>query len=619
MEVWSDRLNCVVRLDSLSERIKSKRSYPLLIGEIMVIEELLSQNLTQSAETQKGTEPLVCSELNLTANGRNSAVDFSVTFHGWEQEQCIELLNGLRMYNISAFNLEFKDLNSLESLKIVGVDFEMGNGQEIALWTTTLRRLHIEYSSIRNLPWWLSRQIQSLSYVNVKANRLTDLSLISFSCESVQEMDLSENNVSKFAQHTFAQCRQLRVLDLSHNAISKLPPKGFTNTKLKHLKLAHNRIKTLKADHLTGLNGLRSLSLSGNPLDGGIDLFAFLPVKWMKSIEMDGCNLTQLPLALTQCCLLTSLSVNNNLFYTRDSMPAEVLALLSHLRHLGFERNPLKELPPGIFIFNPTTGIHNNEILAEILDTLIQLPVWIAEPCTPFMWNLHLANSSEELRERVSVWNKKRMHREKLGHCQQLYETIIDGQGMYRELVENSGCEASRRLRSVENRQHRLSIIQKPCEDSTKENCACNATLKATTIETETSPDIPTLITPINSFACENSTQNLTYLQIQQIAPNQVDLFMSSRTAKYIVLTSLIANLTLFLVIVAKVLLLGTKQILCSPSMFNISTKRDGVAVQNEDSPSSKMTPNGTSPLLGESAKYKMYTTEKEAIGQRNV
>lgn len=41
------------------------------------------------------------------------------------------------------------------------------------------------------------------------------------------------------------------------------------------------------------------------------------------------------------------------------------------------------------------------------------------------------------------------MRRENLKHCEFLYERISENLALYRELAENSGCEANRRLRRV--------------------------------------------------------------------------------------------------------------------------------------------------------------------------
>ena len=168
-----------------------------------------------------------------------------------------------------------------------------------------------------------------------------------------------------------------------------MPSKGFqVNDKLKILRLDSNKIEELKIDHFLGLQTLRTLSLSQNPIKA-VDPFAFLPLsKSLRILELNGCNLTKIPLAVTQCCLLERLELNDNWLLDGNSVPSEVLALIKGLKHFSFERNPLMKLPEGFFLIPDT----NTRALEEIIDTLIQLPVWRNEPCTPFMWNMHLAN-----------------------------------------------------------------------------------------------------------------------------------------------------------------------------------------------------------------------------------
>lgn len=83
-----------------------------------------------------------------------------------------------------------------------------------------------------------------------------------------------------------------------------------------------------------------------------------------------------------------SVSLRGNLFHGRDSMTPEVLALISKVEHIDFEQNPLTELPYGLFLL----PVHRESTARQILSTLLQLPVWKTEPCTPYMWHFHLRN-----------------------------------------------------------------------------------------------------------------------------------------------------------------------------------------------------------------------------------
>lgn len=55
--------------------------------------------------------------------------------------------------------------------------------------------------------------------------------------------------------------------------------------------------------------------------------------------------------------------------------------------------------------------------------------------------------SSAALRRKLSVWDDARMRNQNLGHCEFLYERVIENLQIFKDLSENSGCEANRRLR----------------------------------------------------------------------------------------------------------------------------------------------------------------------------
>uniref|UniRef100_A0A914XWG5 Uncharacterized protein n=1 Tax=Panagrolaimus superbus TaxID=310955 RepID=A0A914XWG5_9BILA len=359
----------------------------------------------------------------------------------------------------------FGNLPHLEHISLFHVNFEFGKEPK---WLSALTRMHIENTNnFRELPKWFSfsknlqkltirktklestlviSQLKALISLNLEQNMIGDLHGILFNSKNVTEISLKSNLIGSIGAHTFLQCESLRILDLSDNKIKFLPLKPFQlNSKLKYLNVAFNELEDLQLEHFIGLETLRTLSLSNNPIKG-VEPFAFLPLsKSLRSLKLNSCNLTRIPLAITQCCLLEALEINDNRLFEADSMPPEILALIAEIKHLEFERNPLMKFPEGLFLF----PAGNEATLSHILDTLIQLPVWRKEPCTPFMWHIHLSNSSSNLRRKVAIWDKNRMRRENLKHCEFLYERIIENLSLYRELAENSGCEANRRLRRV--------------------------------------------------------------------------------------------------------------------------------------------------------------------------
>ncbi|CEF67447.1 Leucine-rich repeat and Leucine-rich repeat, typical subtype-containing protein [Strongyloides ratti] len=360
----------------------------------------------------------------------------------------------------------FNNIPNLTSLKLINVPFQFT--KKTSTWIKTIERLHIENNkNLAYLPKWFSlghslkkltikrtsliditsiSLLPKLEYLKLSFNEISHIHRISFISPYLEEVDLSHNKITRLASHTFSQATQLRYLDMSYNHFrTPLPDSVFSrNTKLKYLSLAKSYLTHLTAEAMIGLENLKTLILSYNPTIQ-LDIFTLLPLKSLQKLELNWCNLTKMPIAVTQCCHLNTLQLSGNLFYKKDSMPSEVLAMLSTITSLTFDRNPLIEMPYGLFLI----PVNNIELIEQILETLIQLPLWQKEPCTPYMWNIHLANSSNELKRKVNIWSEQRMETNLLQHCKQLYESTLEKLELYRELEQNSGCEASRKLRSV--------------------------------------------------------------------------------------------------------------------------------------------------------------------------
>ncbi|GMT31053.1 hypothetical protein PFISCL1PPCAC_22350, partial [Pristionchus fissidentatus] len=216
-----------------------------------------------------------------------------------------------------------------------------------------------------------------------------------------------------------------------------------SNSKMKWLKLDYTKIETLLPEHLSGLAQLRTLSLSHTPLRT-INSHSFVPTKSLRVLNLNGCNLTEIPSAITHLCHLTHLNLAENLFRDANSLPSDVTVHLSSLSQLSLEGNPLKEFPAGLLLLSSL----NTRLVRDTIRSLTMLPVWTAEPCSPFYFNMHLENSSIPLRNLVMQWSPRRMKDSGLEHCRSKYDEMVAGTSVYFEIEKSSGCAVSRRLRS---------------------------------------------------------------------------------------------------------------------------------------------------------------------------
>ncbi|CAJ0600472.1 unnamed protein product [Cylicocyclus nassatus] len=358
----------------------------------------------------------------------------------------------------------FRHLKVLENLRLVNIDVVFA--RTASPWVRTIAHIHIENSSLKELPIWLAMsdklttltirnthlhsfstisQLRGLRSAKLARNSITDLSKHVLLSKDIYDIDLSHNKISSLAAHTFALCTELRVLDLSHNPFKHLPYKPFhRNTKLKWLKLSGTKITKLNPEHFAGLGTVKSLTLSHTPLDS-IDPFAFLPLKSLKTLDLEATNITSVPIAVTQNCGLTHLNVANNMLHHRSSLPPEVIALLSGLSQIKIDGNPLMEFPPSLFLLSTD----NFRLIRQLFQTTTSLPLWTEEPCTPYYWAMHLRNRSSSFRHLVSPWNDERMEREGFSYCREQYEWMLEEMEIYRDLEKNNGCAANRRLRSA--------------------------------------------------------------------------------------------------------------------------------------------------------------------------
>lgn len=393
--------------------------------------------------------PFACNRPNLP----NPRAEFVVRLSDWgvgndsAAERQLSLLFGLQAYNITALDISLPlkvltpvnvaqhfpmlrylrayssktgaltesalvGISSLRFLQVLSLrDVNASLSFPTAAFAKRLHRLDVDNDpAVVALPRWLVdaerltsvvikataiddvtplSALQALRHMRLTHNKIVLKDSISLDCPLLEEVDLSGNRIEQVGVDFFRRSPLLRYVDLSDNPLHSLAHRAFEqNVNLEWLYLRNTRLASLSADHLIGLISLQHLSLASSK-NLYIEPFALLPLKSLITLDLRYSNLTTIPVAVTQACELNNLWMSFNMLHSERSLPPEILVQLTTLKQLSFEQNPLIELPIGLFLLPKT----NRQLLSDVISTLMMLPVWWRDPCTPYFWHLHLVNT----------------------------------------------------------------------------------------------------------------------------------------------------------------------------------------------------------------------------------
>ncbi|KAI5731822.1 hypothetical protein M8J77_016634 [Diaphorina citri] len=196
----------------------------------------------------------------------------------------------------------------------------------------SLESLDLSMNSIWTLPDAIFCPLQSLSYLNLTQNKLSNVATFSFS------------------NYDTARCGiNLRVLDLSNNSFDSLPAEGFSRlSRLQELYLQGN-ILTFLADHaLDGLNSLTVLNLSVNNLVN-IPPELFNQSRDLKEVYLQNNSINVLaPGIFNVLTQLIVLDLSNNEL-TEEWVNAATFSGLHRLVVLNIAYNKMNKLDSSIF------------------------------------------------------------------------------------------------------------------------------------------------------------------------------------------------------------------------------------------------------------------------------
>lgn len=214
--------------------------------------------------------------------------------------------------------------------------------------------------------------------------------------KDLEELYLSENNISSINHKDLTNLSSLTVLDLRKNLLRELDEISFEGlNKLQQLDLSQNQIKLLSPSTFQYLNNLVLLSLSdntdlGNLQDFKESSFLFGTGQRLQSIEACKTNLTRIPPTLTrsvrklllrnniirsiQCGeldsfpLLQNMDLSNNLVAEIEEDAFGRLDFLSHLVLYGNQLTSIpKSLPSQLQVLdlrmNLVGKLHNSDLL----------------------------------------------------------------------------------------------------------------------------------------------------------------------------------------------------------------------------------------------------------------
>ncbi|XP_058054090.1 insulin-like growth factor-binding protein complex acid labile subunit [Anopheles bellator] len=104
-------------------------------------------------------------------------------------------------------------------------------------------------------------------YINLTANRITNVHFTLTFYNKLELLDLSLNRIEALGSRNFDTQEHLRALNLSGNAIATIPKDALRGLKrLQTLRLGNNRIETLHPAAFHDLRNLIELDLTGNAL-----------------------------------------------------------------------------------------------------------------------------------------------------------------------------------------------------------------------------------------------------------------------------------------------------------------------------------------------------------------
>lgn len=255
--------------------------------------------------------------------------------------------------------------------------------------------LDLSGNTIRNITDGAFRYLQGLKILSLSQNKLSSVPAATRNIPTLEELDLSKNDIKTLECHDFVNLTKLRKLSLHQNSISTLKECVFMGLiQLQVLKLQNNSISKIEGAFKKYLPNLRQLRLNINKLTA-IKRGEFMGLRSLQNLTLnenqinrlengsfDGLmNLIELQLQINK---IQKESINNDVF--KDLINLKTLDLRDNIIKYGDSTHvtpppftSLSSLETLVILGNSRRG--KSQLPCNFLQGLINLLVFNARNC----------------------------------------------------------------------------------------------------------------------------------------------------------------------------------------------------------------------------------------------
>ncbi|XP_054737604.1 uncharacterized protein LOC129244038 [Anastrepha obliqua] len=209
-------------------------------------------------------------------------------FHGLDELYSVNLTNvGLAVINPNTFSKNKK----LRLLTISGNDLSVMSNVHFLLNSSSIEELDLSRNNLMELHPQAFSQLSNVVYINLSQNNLQKIPEHVFdSVETIEELDLSYNALKSLPSTAFNRTA-LAILHLKYNSITG--DLHFGTGDLQQLDLSFNNMKHIHHGMFDRMTGLTNLNLKGNGISS-IQPDSFLALKSLRHIDLSINDLDQI-------------------------------------------------------------------------------------------------------------------------------------------------------------------------------------------------------------------------------------------------------------------------------------------------------------------------------------